>query len=122
MSELTADHAVETRRSSYRTIALIIASALFMEQLDGTVLATALPTMARDFGVSPAHMSIALTSYLLSLAIFIPGQRPLADRFGARNVFRPPSWSSPLGSILCGQAPTCRSWSPPGSCRAWAAR
>lgn len=52
-----------------RTVLLIVASAMFMEQLDGTVLATALPTMARTFNADPLHMNVALTSYLLTLAI-----------------------------------------------------
>ncbi|MDR3494663.1 MAG: MFS transporter [Ancalomicrobiaceae bacterium] len=90
---------------NFRTIALIIASAMFMEQLDGTVLATALPTMARDFGISPPAVSIALTSYLLSLAIFIPASGKIADRFGSRNVFRGAIVTFVLGSILCAQAP-----------------
>jgi MFS family permease len=73
--------------SNYRLVALIVASALFMEFVDATVLATALPTMARDFGV-PSEMSIALTSYLLALAVFIPASGLLADRYGSRTVFR----------------------------------
>ena len=68
MSELTSSQVFAPPKLHYRTTALIIASALFMEQLDSTVLATALPTMARYFDVSPSHMSVALTSYLLSLA------------------------------------------------------
>jgi MFS family permease len=90
---------------SFRTTALIIASALFMEQLDSTVLATALPTMARSFNVSPLHMSAALTSYLLGLAIFIPASGYCADRFGARRMFRIAIGVFTAGSILCGQAP-----------------
>jgi hypothetical protein len=58
---------------NYRTVALIIACAMFMEALDATVLATALPTMARDFGVRAAEMSVALTSYLLALGDVHPG-------------------------------------------------
>jgi len=91
-------------RHSFRTTALIIASALLMEQLDATVLATALPTMARSFGVSPLHMSAALTSYLLGLALFIPASGFFADRFGARQVFRLAIAVFTVGSILCGQA------------------
>ncbi|MET0254828.1 MAG: MFS transporter, partial [Luteibacter sp.] len=72
----------------FRTVALIIASAMFMEQLDGTILATALPAMAESFDVSPLHMSVALTSYMLSLAVFIPASGAIADRYGSRNVFR----------------------------------
>jgi EmrB/QacA subfamily drug resistance transporter len=93
-----------SRQRNFRTIALIIASAMFMEQLDATVLTTALPTMARDFGVSAPNMSIALTSYLLSLAIFIPASGKVADRFGSSTVFRCAIAVFTVGSILCGQA------------------
>lgn len=88
----------------FRTTALIVASALFMEQLDGTVLATALPTMAQTFHISPLYMSVALTSYLLSLAVFIPASGKIADRFGACRVFCAAILIFTLGSILCGQA------------------
>jgi MFS family permease len=71
-----------------RVTALIVASALFMQNVDSTVIATALPTMAHAFGVEPVRMNVAMTSYLLSLAVFIPASGWMADRFGARNVFR----------------------------------
>lgn len=89
---------------SYRLIALIVACALFMEQMDATVLATALPTMARDFGVPAPSMSIALTSYLLALAIFIPTSGRLADRFGSRTMFEAAIILFLGGSVLCGQS------------------
>src|SRR3954466_910599 len=89
----------------FRTIALIVGAAMFMEQLDGTVLATALPSMARDLGVSAPSLSIALTSYLISLAIFIPDSGRIADRFGARTVFRSAIVIFLLGSISCANAP-----------------
>jgi len=88
----------------YRTVALIIACALFMEQMDATVLATALPTMARDFHVPPTSLSSALTSYLLALAIFIPASGRMADRFGSKTVFRLAILLFLAGSLLCGQA------------------
>jgi EmrB/QacA subfamily drug resistance transporter len=91
---------------SYRTIALIVATSLFMEFLDATVLATALPTMARDFGVRAPEMSVALTAYLLALAIFIPASGTMADRFGARRVFASAIGVFALGSIGCGLAPS----------------
>lgn len=91
--------------ADYRTTALIVASAMFMEQLDATVLATALPTMAGDFAVTAPHMSIALTSYLLSLAIFIPASGWAADRYGARTVFCSAILVFTVGSALCAQAP-----------------
>ncbi|MDR3508823.1 MAG: MDR family MFS transporter [Caulobacteraceae bacterium] len=91
-------------RRNYRTVALIIATALFMEQMDATILATALPTMARDFGVPATHLSSALTSYLLALAVFIPASGRMADRFGSKTVFRLAILLFLAGSILCGQA------------------
>src|SRR3954471_10784849 len=82
-----------------RTILMIVASAMFMEQLDGTVLATALPTMAHSFNADPLHMNVALTSYLLTLAMFIPASGRIADRFGSRSVFRAAIALFTLGSI-----------------------
>ncbi|MFV0625550.1 MFS transporter [Sphingomonas sp. ac-8] len=92
--------------ANYRTVALIVACAMFMENLDATVLATALPTMARDFGVHAPEMSIALTAYLLALAMFIPASGFVADRFGAKPVFRGAIAAFVLGSLACGLAPT----------------
>ncbi len=93
---------VELRR--IRITALIVACALFMQNVDSTVIATALPTMARAFGAEPVHMNVALTAYLLSLAVFIPASGWLADRYGARNVFRIAIAVFTLGSVLCGAA------------------
>ncbi|MGD9740984.1 MAG: MFS transporter, partial [Bauldia sp.] len=81
---------------------LIVACALFMENLDATVLSTALPTIAAEFGESPIHMKLALTSYLLSLAVFIPASGWLADRFGVRLVFRAALVVFTVSSLLCG--------------------
>ena len=102
----TLDEGPPHSGANYRLIALIIACALFMENLDATVLATALPTMARDFGVRAPAMSIALTSYLLALALFIPASGTMADRFGARTVFGAAILIFMAGSLACGQAPT----------------
>ncbi|MDQ0470341.1 DHA2 family efflux MFS transporter permease subunit [Labrys wisconsinensis] len=87
---------------SGRLLPVIIATGLFMENLDATVLSTALPTIARDFGTSPIHLKLALTSYLLALAIFIPASGWMADRFGARTVFRGAIVVFGAGSIACG--------------------
>ena len=87
-----------------RLTALIVACALFMQNLDSTVISTALPTMARAFGAEPVHMNVALTSYLLSLAVFIPTSGWIADRFGARRVFRAAIIVFTVGSVLCGRA------------------
>lgn len=66
---------------------LIVACALFVENMDSTVLATALPAIARDLGTDPVALKLAMTSYLLSLAVFIPVSGWVADRFGARPTF-----------------------------------
>jgi EmrB/QacA subfamily drug resistance transporter len=93
-------------RTSGRTrrTAVIVACAMFMQSLDSTVIATALPTMAKTFGADPVHMNVALTSYLLSLAVFIPASGWIADRYGARTVFRIAIAVFTLGSVLCGRA------------------
>src|SRR6187401_2371712 len=70
-----------------RVIPLIVATALFMENMDSTVIATSLPAIAADIGTSPLTLKLAITSYLLSLAVFIPASRWTADRFGAHSVF-----------------------------------
>jgi MFS family permease len=66
-----------------RIIPLILAVALFMENMDSTVIATALPTIANDLGVSPITLKLALTSYMVALAMFIPISGWMSDRFGA---------------------------------------
>jgi EmrB/QacA subfamily drug resistance transporter len=83
-------------------IALIVACALFMENLDGTVITTALPAMSVSLGTTPVRLSLGITSYMLSLAIFIPVSGWVADRYGARTVFRAAIGVFTLGSILCG--------------------
>src|SRR6266576_5638910 len=64
-----------------RLIPLIVATALFMENMDSTVIATSLPAIAADIGASPLTLKLAITSYLLSLAVFIPASGWTADRF-----------------------------------------
>lgn len=89
-----------------RTVALIVAVALLMQNIDGSVLATALPQIARDLGADPIHLKFAVTSYLLALAIFIPASGWMADRFGARRIFRIAIAAFALGSVACGMADT----------------
>jgi MFS family permease len=84
-----------------RAAPLIVAVSLFMENMDSTVIATSLPAIARDIGSNPLALKLAITSYLLSLAIFIPASGWTADRFGARNVFRLAIAIFVLGSIGC---------------------
>jgi EmrB/QacA subfamily drug resistance transporter len=103
---LAAPPVAKSMPGQTRLTALIVACALFMQNLDSTVIATALPTMARAFGEEPVRMNVALTSYLLSLAVFIPASGWAADRFGARTVFRAAIAIFTVGSILCGRADT----------------
>jgi EmrB/QacA subfamily drug resistance transporter len=84
-----------------RIVPLIVAVALFMENMDSTVIATSLPAIAADIGTNPLALKLAVTSYLLSLAIFIPASGWTADRFGARTVFRAAIGVFVLGSIGC---------------------
>jgi EmrB/QacA subfamily drug resistance transporter len=85
-------------------VPLIVACALFMQNVDSTVIATALPPIAAALGEDPLRLNLAITSYLLSLAIFIPLSGWTADRFGARTVFRAAILVFTLGSIFCGTA------------------
>lgn len=89
-----------------RMTALVIASALFMQNVDSTVIATALPAMAAGFGSDVVTLSLALTAYMLSLAVFIPASGWMADRFGARRVFQAAIVVFTAGSALCGLAPS----------------
>ena len=87
-----------------RATAAIVASALFMQNLDGTVVATALPAMARDLGLPPLHLSAAITAYLVSLTVFVPVSGWVADRYGAKRVFL---WAIAVfvgASVACGLA------------------
>jgi EmrB/QacA subfamily drug resistance transporter len=87
-------------------IPLIVATGLLIENLDATVLVTAIPSMARDFDINPVHLKLAMTSYLLTLAVFIPASGWIADRFGARNVFCTAMGIFALGSIACALSTT----------------
>jgi EmrB/QacA subfamily drug resistance transporter len=86
---------------THRIVPLIVAVALFMENMDSTVIATALPAIAADLGTNPLALKLAITSYLLALAIFIPASGWTADRFGSRTVFRVAIAIFMVGSIGC---------------------
>jgi EmrB/QacA subfamily drug resistance transporter len=88
----------------YLLIPVIVACGLFMENLDSTIIATALPTIARSLHESPIRLNLAITSYLLSIAVFIPASGWFADRYGARTVFRAAILVFTIGSIGCGFA------------------
>ena len=84
------------------TLPLIVACALFMENLDGTIISTSLPVIARDLGENPLALKLALTAYLVSLAVFIPISGWMADRYGSRTVFRSAIAVFVVGSLACG--------------------
>jgi EmrB/QacA subfamily drug resistance transporter len=82
-------------------VALLVAGAMFMEQLDGTVIITALPQMAASFGVAPVDLNVGISAYLLTVAVFIPASGWLADRIGPRFVFTAAIGVFTLASVLC---------------------
>ena len=86
-------------------IALIVASAFFMENLDATIIVTALPKMAQSFAITPARMSLGVTAYMLAVAALIPASGWLADRIGTRTLFFSAIGFFTLASMLCGIAP-----------------
>ena len=94
------------RPRNYRVIAVVAALALTMEAVDATALISALPTIARDFGVPVTQLGALITAYLLALAIFIPLSGRLADRFGSRTVFRGAILLFMTSSLLCAVAPS----------------
>lgn len=87
-----------------RLIALIVASAFFMQTLDSAILTTSLPQMALSFGVQPVALSVGITVYLLTAAACVPASAWVADRFGARNVFAGAIALFTLASIACANA------------------
>jgi EmrB/QacA subfamily drug resistance transporter len=85
-----------------RLLPWLVAVAFFMESLDTTILNTAVPAVAAALHVAPLSMKSVLTSYTLSLAVFIPVSGWVADRFGTRLVFSTAIGLFTLGSVLCG--------------------
>ena len=96
MTELNA----QDRRSHY--LALLVAATFFMEYLDTTVIATALPQMATSFHVGPNDLSLGMSAYMLALAVFIPVSGWIADRIGTRTVFAGAIALFTIASVLCG--------------------
>jgi EmrB/QacA subfamily drug resistance transporter len=88
--------------SNPKTVAVIVGSAIIMQQIDSTVITTALPQMAISLHTDPVRLSVAVTAYLLSLAVFVPVSGWAADRYGGRTIFRAAIALFTLGSILCG--------------------
>jgi MFS family permease len=85
-------------------IPMTVALAFLMEQLDSTIITTAVPDIARNLHVTPVQMSLAVAAYVLAVAVFIPVSGWFADRFGARRVFVSALVIFTLGSAPCGLA------------------
>ncbi|MFD2058478.1 DHA2 family efflux MFS transporter permease subunit [Mesorhizobium calcicola] len=96
-TETLPDTATNARR-----VALIVAIAFFMQLLDSTIISTSLPQMGSSFGVPAVAMSIGITVYMLTMAVFVPLSGWLADRFGARNIFLLAIILFTLASLACG--------------------
>ncbi|HEY4369480.1 MAG TPA: DHA2 family efflux MFS transporter permease subunit [Steroidobacteraceae bacterium] len=87
-----------------RYLPWLVATVLFMEQLDSTIVNTAVPSMAQTLGVTPLSLKAVVTSYILSLAVGIPVSGWMADRFGTRRVFAIAVTIFTLASVMCGLA------------------
>jgi EmrB/QacA subfamily drug resistance transporter len=94
--------ALASSSSVKRILPWLVAVAFFMEALDTTILNTAVPAMAKGLNVAPLSMKSVLTSYTLSLAVFIPVSGWVADRYGTRQVFFSAISIFTAGSLLCG--------------------
>src|SRR4029434_9945961 len=85
---------------------LIVAAAFFMETLDSTIVATALPAIARDLGEPTLDLTASITVYLVAMAVFVPTAGWASARFGARNLFASAVGVFTLASLLCGMSPS----------------
>jgi EmrB/QacA subfamily drug resistance transporter len=107
LSEAAADGLNPTTAAAVRArvvIPLVVGCAFFMEGLDSTMIAVSIPAMAKSLGQSPLRLNLVITTYLLSLAVFIPVSGWIADRLGARRVFCAAVLIFAGGSALCGMA------------------
>lgn len=105
-STLTADGVVVVSDKSRSVIPWLVATAFFMQMLDGTILNTALPSIAKSLGESPLRMQSVVISYLLTVAMLIPASGWLADRFGIRRTFLFAIIIFSLGSLFCALSQT----------------
>jgi EmrB/QacA subfamily drug resistance transporter len=94
------------KETNPKILAVIVASAIIMQQIDSTAITTALPQMAISLNTDPIRLTIAVTAYLLSIAVFIPVSGWAADRFGGKAVFRAAILLFTFGSVLCGISET----------------
>ena len=96
---------IENIETTKKILPLILATAIFMQMLDSTILNTSLPSIARDLNESPLNMQNAIISYVLTLALFMPVSGFLADKFGTKKVFIISLILFSLGSLLCSLSP-----------------
>ena len=89
--------------------ALIVGAAQFMHQFDGAVITTAVPSMAASLHEDPVRLNLAITCYLLALAVFVPVSGWMADRYGAKRVFMSAIVIFTVSSVLCGLVHGCPS-------------
>jgi EmrB/QacA subfamily drug resistance transporter len=94
--------AIRPARRGFAPLPLIVAGALFMETLDGTVVVTALPQIGASFGATPESLGLAVTAYMVTLAAVVPASGWIAERFGARSVFAGAVGLFVFASVLCG--------------------
>jgi EmrB/QacA subfamily drug resistance transporter len=97
-------HHFEDRSTTKRYLPWVVATALFMEQLDSTIVNTGIPAIAASLGATPLSLKAVVTSYILSLAVCIPVSGWLAERFGSRRVFLGAVTLFIVSSVLCGLA------------------
>lgn len=96
---------IENIETTKKILPLILATAIFMQMLDSTILNTSLPSIANDLNESPLNMQNAIISYVLTLALFMPVSGFLADKFGTKKVFIISLILFSLGSLLCSLSP-----------------
>lgn len=100
------DAGAVSAHSLLSSITMLVAATFFMENLDGTIIATAIPQMALSFATHLADMSLGITAYLLTVAVFIPISGWTADRFGLRSVFASAIAVFTVASVLCATSNT----------------
>lgn len=101
LGSLTEEGVVQVSPKSKRLIPWLVATAFFMQMLDGTILNTALPSIAVSLGASPLRMQKVVIAYLLTVALLIPASGWLADRFGIRKIFFIAILTFSFGSLMC---------------------
>lgn len=107
---MMSEHLTVENKRGLSPAALLVAGAFFMEFIDGTVIATALPDMAKSFAVQAVDLNIGISAYLITLAVLIPASGWIADRFGARKVFTLALAIFTLASVLCGLSESLESF------------